>query len=260
MARKQPLRFAFIAVPGEVAERRDLGWVAKGLLSLLRFKQGADPCVRIGLRALAIGLGVSVNAVARTLAQAEAASLLVRIGQGCRGCRGTYDVRAVPSVAHSNTLSQVSPERRQSSVANSDSGKYPVENAKETETLLSLCFVNPSVKQQRAFLNSLHAARQEGVPIRFVARGLLSKRIDGPPWKRIDDAIARARAIGESLNSACGKHFEDLQHVVDYAGGGANGLPRRIGTTAGVFSVAAILQQVTTWPTAKDTAGAESRA
>ena len=256
MGPKNEIRYAFVSIPKEIAKRTDLGWTAKALLGLLRFKQGDDDCIGLGVRGLAGALGVSINAIRRAVKQAKAKDLLERVGSGRKGCREIYDVRKVPSVSKTDALSEAQSKRIHSAVSETATPtvsrvntRKDSEDCQTAETLLSLCLIDPSVKQRRAFLNALTSARRAGVPLLFVAHACLSKKTEGPPWKRIDHAIARARAVVKGVNRlGGGKHFEDLRHVIDYVGGGGNDLPGRIKTDKGTFNLSVIVRQGTTWP------------
>lgn len=87
------------------------------------------------------------------------------------------------------------------------------------EKILSLSFPHGcSEKQRQATLTAITQAERAGVPYAFLEAAITSKKANGPAWKRIDDAMAKAGKIVEAVNEACGrKRFSDLQNLVDVA-------------------------------------------
>jgi hypothetical protein len=112
--------------------------------------------------------------------------------------------------------------------------------------LLSLAFPDGATeKQTKAVNTSLRQARQAGVPDPWIAHALVSRKTDGPPWKRIDHAIGTAKAIVQGIRKAGRLKPTDLRHLVDLAEReGIEALPARIGG----WTAKAVLRQATEWP------------
>lgn len=119
----------------------------------------------------------------------------------------------------------------------------------EKERLLSLAFPKGATEKQRAaLLKPVREAAAAGVPYPLMAHALVSPKTDGAPWKRIDEAKARARGIVEAVNDDSQKHFEDLAHLLNYAQNGGDGLPARIEVGGKRYGLSATVRQCTTWP------------
>jgi len=112
--------------------------------------------------------------------------------------------------------------------------------------LLSLSFPDGATGKQTKALNaSLRQARQAGVPDPWLAHALVSRKTDGPPWKRIDHAIGTAKSIVQEIRKAGRLKPTDLRHLVDLAEReGIEALPARIGG----WPAKAVLRQATEWP------------
>jgi len=123
------------------------------------------------------------------------------------------------------------------------------ESEKENNRLLSLAFGRGwSERQKAALLNTVDKARAAGVPVPFMAHALVSRKATGEPWKRIDQAVNKAKEIVQWLNLALEpKHLEDLQHLIDFGAAG-NETPKTIRVDGERLVVAQIVNQCTTWP------------
>jgi hypothetical protein len=115
------------------------------------------------------------------------------------------------------------------------------------ERLLALAFpAGASKKQKTALENTATQARSEGVPFPWMAWAIKSRKIKGAaePWKRIDIAMADAKRYVSAAGRSADKQFQDLEHLVEYAAGGGNGLPKLV---EGV-GLQKIIKMATTWP------------
>jgi len=180
----------------------------------------------------------------------EAPSTTASLGSSASpGSSATADATA-NATADAGRGTTASPGRHQEDQdiqENQEREKARPPTADNGERLLSLSFPDGATEKQTKALNaSLRQARQAGVPDPWIAHALVSRKTDGPPWKRIDHAIGTAKTIVQKIRKAGRLKPTDLRHLVDLAEReGIEALPARI---CGGWTAKAVLQQATEWP------------
>ena len=263
----------YYRLPSAICSRPDLRAEAKIAWAFMAFSQVApDEAPDVELWKIVEATGVPARTLQRALAQLADKGLLKVTPR--RGKASTYRVllpaeracgegnprqngvgtharlAGVPRHSGVGTHARLAGVPRHSGVGTSLQVTVDgTDEQRDEARLLSLAFPRGWNERQRtALLNPVDKARAAGVPVAFMAHALVSRKTTGEPWKRVDQAVEKAKEIVQWLNLALEpKHLEDLQHLIDFAAAG-NELPKTIPVDGQRLLVAQILKQCTAWP------------
>ena len=263
----------YYRLPSAISSRPDLRAEAKIAWAFIAFSQVApDEAPDVELWKIVEATGVPARTLQRALAQLADKGLLKVTPR--RGKASTYRVllpaeracgegnprqngvgtharlAGVPRHSGVGTHARLARVPRHSGVGTSLQSTVKETNEhREDDRLLSLAFGRGwTDRQKAALLNTVDKARAAGVPVPFMAHALVSRKATGEPWKRIDQAVNKAKEIVQWLNLALEpKHLEDLQHLIDFGAAG-NETPKTIRVDGERLVVAQIVNQCTTWP------------
>ena len=84
----------FLLIPDGLMRLRGVPWAVKAVAARLRYRQQSNEAVKIGLRQLAVDLGMTRNSAERAIHQAIRIGLVLAVPV-IRGQRGVYDARPV---------------------------------------------------------------------------------------------------------------------------------------------------------------------